>query len=80
VSQVQTLTANFAIVTLKNVSLQRAKSRKLVNFGTNLPKRGIPPYAFSYKSWHGEGLTLTPNFTAVALKMWAYSLRNCKNW
>jgi len=24
--------------------------------------------------------TLTPNFTAVALKMWAYSLLNRQNW
>jgi len=39
------------------VSLQRPKSPKLVIFGINLPKRGIPPYAIFIKFGLGEGVS-----------------------
>ena len=46
--------------------------RKLVIFGINLPKRGIPPYViFKNKIWIGRESqirTLVLNFTVVALK------------
>ena len=38
---------------------------------------------FFYKIRHGrvsQVRSLTPNFTVVALKMWAYTRRNCQNW
>jgi len=42
---------------------------------TNLPLRSQSPYAIFFKIWHGESqfCALMPNFTLVALKLWAYS-------
>ena len=60
---------------------------KMVNFGINLPKRGIPLSDFFYTKFgfgrESQVRTLMPNFTVVALmalKMWAYSPQNHHNW
>ena len=60
---------------------------KMVNFGINLPKRGIPLSDFFFTKFgfgrESQVRTLMPNFTVVALmalKMWAYSPRNHHNW
>jgi len=48
----------------------------------NVPKRGIPLKRFLKNlAWGRESQvrTLIPNFTVLALKMWAYSLKNCEN-
>ena len=56
VSQIRTLTPNFTVVTLKCGLITAPKSPKLVIFGINLPKRGIPPSAIFTKFRLGEGL------------------------
>ena len=51
--------------------LQPAKSPKLVIFGINLPKRGIPPYAIFIKFWLGREShvrTSMPNFIVLSFK------------
>ena len=53
---------------VKNVGVQCPKSPKLVFFGINLPKRGIPPWAnFTKFGWGtvSQVRTLTPNFTVL---------------
>jgi len=82
VSQVRNLTLNFTVVTLKMWALQPPKSPKLVIFGINFPQSGIPLKRFFFQNF-GWGrvsrvCNLTPNFAAVALKMWAYNYQNCK--
>jgi len=69
-SQVRTL----APIGFKNVGLQPPKSPKLVFFGKIIAPKGYVPLTDFYQIWHGESFqdcTLTPNFLAVALKMWA---------
>jgi len=83
--------ANFQHCGFKNVGL---RPPKIAIFGINLPIRirknpGGPmqyrqaPWAFFTKLGGGtvsQVRSLTPNFTVVALKMWAYRRRNRQNW
>ena len=74
----------------KSVDLQVPESPKLVIFGINLPPlsdfykiwrgEGTPRPAPSCQIWGRESQvsTVIPNFTVLALKMWAYSLKNHK--
>jgi len=66
------------------VGLQPPKSLKLVIFGINLPKRGIAPWAIFFiqnlpRGRESQVCTFMPNFTVVAVKMWAYSPKIAKN-
>jgi len=54
-SQVRTLTPNFTAVTLKMWAYKPHKSLKLLIFGINLPKKGIPREAIFIKLSAGEG-------------------------
>jgi len=60
---------------LKIVGLQ---PKKIAIFSINLPKWGIPIKRFLQNVAWGESQvrTLIPNFTLLALKMWAYNLKN----
>jgi len=81
VSQDRTLTPNFTAVTLKMWAFKPPKSLKLLIFGINLPKKGIPLEAIFIKISVAEGSqvrTLTPNFIVVTFKMWAYSPKIAK--
>ena len=65
------------------MGLQPPKSPKLVIFGINVPKRGIPLKRFlQYLAFGRESRvrTLTPNFAVLTFKMWAYSLKNRNFW
>jgi len=65
-----------------------AYSRKIAQIGHfwyKFAPKGYTPLSYFFYTKFGLGrvsqlCTLTPNFTAVALKMWAYSHQNRKNW
>jgi len=66
----------------ENVGFKPPKSPKLLIFGINLPQRGIPLKHFLRNLvWGRESqvYTVTPIFTIVVLKMWAYGLKIAKN-
>jgi len=81
-SQARTLMQNLTIVTFKMWAYS-PKNPKLVIFGINFPKKGIPPYAIFIKFELGEGVPgthLHAKFHRFGLKMWAYSLKNRNFW
>ena len=62
------------------------KMDEIVNFWYKFAEKGYTPYViYFFFTKFGLGKesqvrTLMPNFTAVALKMWAYSPQNHHNW
>ena len=79
-SQVRTLTPNFTIVTFKS-ALTAPKIAKIGNFWYNFGQKGPLQRLFFTKFGLGtesQVRILMPNFTFMALKMWAYSPQNSK--
>jgi len=72
VSQVRDLTPNFTVLNLKMWAYCCKKTPKFVIFGINFPKRGIKRFLQNL-AWGSESqvCTIMPNFTVVAVKMWA---------
>jgi len=82
-SQVRTLTPNLPLSLLK-CELTATKIAEIGNFWYKFAKKGYTPLCdFTKLSARVESVPdpyLTPNFTVVTLKMWAYSPQNRQNW
>jgi len=88
VSQVHTLTPNFTVVTLKMWAYS-SKIAEIGNFWYKFSQKVHTPLSDFFTKFglgrESQVCTLMPNFTAVALKMWAYRLapkiaKNCNFW
>jgi len=65
---------------LSKCGLTGPKVAKLVIFGINLQRRGIPLSDFFVAlGKESQVRTITPNFTIMAIKMWAQALKIAKN-
>jgi len=75
VSRVRTLTPNFTVLTLKmGLTAPKIAIGLIGNFWYKFAQKGYTPLAIFTKFGLGrvsQVCTLTPNFTTVALKMWA---------
>jgi len=74
-SYARTLVPNLTIVTFNLCGLTAPKIAEIGNFWYKFAQKGYTPLSNFYESWRREShiRTLIPNFTAHALKIWAYS-------